>query len=200
MEQRKRELRTRLRAARRARGAQAAAAAARDLAAVVTAAGEVRAARRVACYCSAPAEPGTGPLRAALRAAGTQVLLPVVDGDDLDWALDDGATRPGYAGLAEPTGPRLGPQALAGCDVALVPALAVDTAGRRLGQGRGFYDRALAAARPTGPVVALVFDDEVLDAATTALPGEPHDVLVDAVATPRRWLALGPAARVTPPV
>jgi 5-formyltetrahydrofolate cyclo-ligase len=193
VEQGKRELRTRLRAARRARGAAEAAAAARDLAAVVTAAPEVRRARRVACYCSAPGEPGTGPLRAALRAAGTQVLLPVVDGHDLDWALDDGVTCPGYAGLPEPTGRRLGPAALAGCDVVLVPALAVDAAGRRLGQGGGFYDRALAAARPAGPVVALVFDDEVLDAAA-GLPAEPHDIAVDAVATPRRWL------RVTPPV
>jgi 5-formyltetrahydrofolate cyclo-ligase len=41
--------------------------------------------------------------------------------------------------------------------------------------------------------VALVFDDEVLDAAA-GLPAEPHDIAVDAVATPRRWL------RVTPPV
>jgi len=76
--------------------------------------------------------------------------------------------------------------------VLLVPALAVDGAGHRIGKAGGFYDRLLAdrerlapAARPL--VVAVVHDDELLD----AIPTEPHDERVDAVVTPRRYVVLG---------
>uniref|UniRef100_UPI0030EF2491 5-formyltetrahydrofolate cyclo-ligase n=1 Tax=Aquipuribacter hungaricus TaxID=545624 RepID=UPI0030EF2491 len=89
-----------------------------------------------------------------------------------------------------PGGPRLGTAAVASCDLVLVPALAVDRAGTRLGQGGGSYDRALARAhtapgrRPGegGPLVlAVVHDDEVLD---DLLPREPHDVAVHGALTP----------------
>jgi 5-formyltetrahydrofolate cyclo-ligase len=188
-------LRARLRAARRDRPGRRCAADAEALARVALAVPGVRAARTVACFCSAGAEPGTGPLREALRGAGVRVLLPAVRGGGvLDWAVDDGATVPGFAGIPEPVGPRLGPAALASCDVVLVPALAADTAGGRLGQGGGYYDRSLASARPSGVVAAVVFDAELFDAATAPLPTEPHDVRVDAVLTPGGWVEV-PAGR-----
>jgi 5-formyltetrahydrofolate cyclo-ligase len=62
----------------------------------------------------------------------------------------------------------------------LVPALAVDHSGVRLGKGGGYYDRALSLS--TGPVVAVVRDEEFVP----SLPAEPHDVRVDAVLTPGR--------------
>lgn len=142
----------------------------------------------VACYVSLRGEPGTGGLRGALRARGRSVLLPVLLPDlDLDWVHD-----PGRDGLGDdplrPGGARLGPVAVASCDLVLVPALAVDRAGTRLGQGGGSYDRALARAvaargpRPGGPLVlAVVHDDEVLE---EELPREPHDVAVDGALTP----------------
>jgi carbonic anhydrase len=105
------------------------------------------------------------------------VLCP--DGD-LDWAVYDGSTAPGRFGLAEPVGPRLGVDAIADCDLVLVPALLVDARGYRLGKGGGSYDRALA--RSSALTVALVHDDELVH----ALPTEPHDVPVGAVATPSR--------------
>jgi 5-formyltetrahydrofolate cyclo-ligase len=89
--------------------------------------------------------------------------------------------------LAEPAGRRLGPDAIARADVLVVPALAVDRAGRRLGQGGGSFDRALARARPDALVVALVHDDEV---SSGPLPVEPHDRAVDVVVTPERVLAV----------
>jgi 5-formyltetrahydrofolate cyclo-ligase len=105
-------------------------------------------------------------------------LLPVLlEDDDLDWARYAGELAPGRRGLLEPTGPRLGVAALATCDVVLVPALLVDRQGYRLGKGGGSYDRALA--RANGLTVALVHDDEVVD----AVPHEPHDVPVRAVAS-----------------
>jgi 5-formyltetrahydrofolate cyclo-ligase len=110
-------------------------------------------------------------------------LLPVLlEDDDLDWARYDGKLAPGRRGLLEPVGPRLGVDAIAACDVVLVPALLVDVQGNRLGKGGGSYDRALA--RATGLTVALVHDDELVD----ELPRDKHDVPVRAVVTPSRGL------------
>lgn len=190
-------LRAQVRAARRARAVSAREAAALAVRDVVLAAPAVTAAVRVACYVSLATEPGTAPLRRSLRDRGCEVVLPVVTTPEtrLDWALDDGADgasgTPAPAPLRDvpqPAGPRLGADALATCDVVLVPALAADVHGARLGQGAGYYDRALGGYPPRGPVVAVVYDDEVL--APGRIPVLTHDVRVDAVATPSRWLAV----------
>ena len=113
-------------------------------------------------------------------------LLPVLlEDDDLDWARYDGELAPGRRGLLEPVGPRLGLDAIAACDLVLVPALLVDRRGNRLGKGGGSYDRALA--RATGLTVALLADDELVD---EPLPHDAHDVPVRAVATPGNGLVL----------
>jgi 5-formyltetrahydrofolate cyclo-ligase len=134
----------------------------------------------VAAYLGVGTEPPTQPLLDALRAAGVRVLLPVIAGERLDWATyyGEGALAEGPLGLAEPTGRRLGSDALSAADVVLVPALAVDRSGHRLGRGRGYYDRALAAV--TVPVIAVVFDDDVID----DVPVEAHDRDVDGRLTP----------------
>ena len=129
------------------------------------------AASLVASYVPTGVEPGIAPRPGWLL----PVLLP--DGD-LDWAVYDGMLVPGPRGLQEPAGPRLGPDAITDCDLMLVPALLVDRAGHRLGRGGGSYDRALA--RATGFTVALLHDGELVD----TVPTEPHDVTVEAVATP----------------
>lgn len=133
-------------------------------------------ARTVAAYLSTGTEPPTGPLLEALT--GRRVLLPVLRPDaDLDWAEWAGVTQPGLRGTTEPPGARLGVDAIGECDVVIVPALAVDERGVRLGRGGGGYDRALLRTR--GTVVALLHDGELVD----RLPEEPHDVRVDAAAT-----------------
>lgn len=138
---------------------------------------------RVAAYLSIGTEPGTAALLAALAARQVEVLLPVVLPDrDLDWALADGGLQEGPYGLLEPRGARLGRDAVAGCALVVVPALAVDRDGNRLGRGGGSYDRALTRAR--GRVVALLHDGE----AVARLPTEPHDRPVHALVTPRRGL------------
>ena len=125
----------------------------------------LRRAATVAAYVSIPGEPGTGPLLETLVARGRHVLLPVVLPDgDLDWARHDGPLVAAGFGLLEPTGPRLGPEAVATADVVLVPALAVDRRGMRLGRGGGYYDRALGRVPVGTPVCALLHDGELLDA------------------------------------
>ena len=190
----KKQLRSRIRAGRRRRTPEELDAIGARIRAVVLELPEVRRARCVALYASVPGEPETGPLREALRARGTRVLLPVVLEDlDLDWAEDDGALVPsGGLGGAEPAGPRLGLDGISQADLVIVPGLAIDSEGRRLGQGGGCYDRALRRVAPDAFVFALVFDDEVLDARTDPIPAEPHDHGVPMVVTEHRWIRLRP--------
>jgi 5-formyltetrahydrofolate cyclo-ligase len=138
--------------------------------------------RTFAAYVPEDDEPGHGRLPAAFTQLGARVLLPVTptDGRELAWAVDTGRTAPGRHGLLEPLGPRLGATAVGTADVVVVPALAVARNGARLGRGGGYYDRALQHARPDAVVVALVFDEEFVD----ALPTEPHDRPVTAIVTP----------------
>jgi 5-formyltetrahydrofolate cyclo-ligase len=185
-------LRARIRAERRERPRPLRAADGEDLVSVVLEMPEVRGAGCVALYASCAGEPDTRPLRSALRRAGVRVLLPLTrPGARLDWAEDTGELAPTTGpGGPEPTGPPLGPEGLRDADVVIVPALAVDTLGRRLGQGGGYYDRALPAVEAGVPVVAMVHEGEVLDAAVEAVPAEPHDVPVDGALTPLRCLRL----------
>ncbi|MGW4228474.1 5-formyltetrahydrofolate cyclo-ligase [Streptomyces sp. NPDC004980] len=160
--------------------------AAEVLAAAASALPEVTGARTVAAYVSVGREPGTHALLDTLRARGVRVLLPVLMPDnDLDWAAYEGAEHlvPAGRGLLEPDGVRLGPGAVLGADVVLLPGLAVDRRGMRLGRGGGSYDRVLArlsAAGANPALVVLLYDDEVV----AQVPEEPHDHPVDAVVTP----------------
>ena len=147
----------------------------------------------VAAYLSVGTEPGTGRLLESL--AGRDVLLPVLLPDgDLDWSLAGNGLQSGPYGLLEPGGPRLGREAIASCTMIVVPALAVDRAGNRLGRGGGSYDRALA--RTSAEVIALLHDGE----AVAELPAEQHDRPVGAFVTPHRGLVTigAPPADVPP--
>jgi 5-formyltetrahydrofolate cyclo-ligase len=137
-------------------------------------------------YLSLGTEPGTGPLLETLAGAGAEVIVPVLKADgDLDWApyAPGSSVAPGLRGTTEPTGARLGVEAVEAAGLVLVPALAVDRQGHRLGRGGGSFDRALARrlrAGASGLVLAVIHDDEVVD----ELPVESHDCLVDGVLTP----------------
>ncbi|MBZ4320364.1 5-formyltetrahydrofolate cyclo-ligase [Streptomyces huiliensis] len=149
----------------------------------------------VAAYVSVGREPGTRALLDALRARGVRVLLPVLLPDnDLDWGVyrgPEGLVRAGR-GLLEPDGPRLGPDAVTGADAVLLPGLAVDGRGMRLGRGGGSYDRVLARlerAGATPALIVLLYDDEVVG----RVPEEPHDHPVHAVVTPAGVRRFAPA-------
>ena len=87
---------------------------------------------------------------------------------------------------AQPDGEARGAESLKEADLIIIPALAASIDGTRLGQGGGWYDRALMHRSPDTPVVAAIFDDEVAEAGI--IPAEPHDVPVDAIVTPTRTI------------
>ncbi|WP_370933974.1 5-formyltetrahydrofolate cyclo-ligase [Amycolatopsis sp. cg13] len=163
---------------------------AREAAALATAASSIHA-ETVCAYLPFGTEPGQISLVNALAA---RVLLPVIPDTPgpLDWAEYTGPDTliPGrLRGVLEPSGPRLGTSAVASAQVLLIPALAVDRHGTRLGRGAGYYDRTLTAAPDTARV-AVVRAEEVVD----RLPAEPHDVPMTAVLTPSGLIQLPTAA------
>lgn len=157
-------------------------------------------AARIAAYLAMPGEPDPALITAAVREAGGRVLLPVPLADrTMAWAVDDGSRSEARdpVRVPVPAGPRVGvgarPVLAEVVTTVLLPALAVDETGGRLGQGGGFYDRflsELATLRVTGRrgplVVAVVHDDEVLPVGT--VPVRDHDRAVDAVLTPTRFM------------
>ncbi len=153
---------------------------------------QVTSAGTIAAYYSVGTEPDTRGLIFALWKRGSYVVLPVLLPDgDLDWASYEGpeSLAPGPRGVLQPVEPARGTGTVARADVVLVPALAVDVRGRRLGRGGGSYDRALARVGPQVPTIALLYDSELLP----SVPAEEHDQAVRAVARPEQGITWLPA-------
>ena len=189
VQQRKAELRARVLARRSVLPADQRAQAGRAIRDALLDRPEVQMAGTIAAYYSIGAEPDTRGLVYALWKRGSYVLLPVLRPDgDLDWASYEGPDSlvPGPRGLREPGEPTRGVDAVARANAVLVPALAVDGAGRRLGRGGGSYDRALARVGPLIPLIALVYDEELVG----HVPSEDHDVPVRATASPRAGITV----------
>lgn len=141
----------------------------------------------VACYVPFGSEPGSIGLLDALCAAGARVILPVVPPQPgpLDWSEYTGTAslRTGeLRGVLEPAGARLGVHTIAEAAFVLVPALAADHRGVRLGRGAGYYDRSLALAAPESELTAIVRESEFV----RELPAEAHDIRLTSVLTPSR--------------
>lgn len=176
----KRELRSRLRAAWRAIPPAELAAAAERAAGALVVRREWRAARTVALFLARPDELSTLPLLHAARAAGKRVAAPVVapDGSMEFHQWDGGPVRAGPFGLLEPDPahcPRVAPTDL---DLVVVPGLAFDRCGRRLGRGGGYYDRYLARLTPAAVRAGWTLARFVLE----RLPEAPHDQRVHIIA------------------
>lgn len=135
----------------------------------------------VALYRALPSECGTASLAAALQAAGKAVCYPVVvpGSATLQFRRSVGVFVAGALGIEEPTGAPVPPQDIA---VIVVPAVAVDARGGRLGRGKGFYDATLAALRARS--IALVFESQLVP----EVPVGEHDRRVSAICTEARFL------------
>jgi len=91
--------------------------------------------------------------------------------------------RSGQFGIREP-GDHCSNLSLNRLDLVLVPGVAFDLIGRRLGRGKGFYDRLLAAV--SGTTCGVAFDQQIV----REIPVAPHDVAVNCILTPTRWIEL----------
>jgi 5-formyltetrahydrofolate cyclo-ligase len=183
LRERKQALRRRIAASRAALPAAGREASGRLIRDALLALPEVLMAGTIAAYFSIGTEPDTRGLIYALWKRGSYLLLPLLQPDgDLDWASYEGpdSLRPGPRGLLEPAEPPRGAHAVASADLVIVPALAADRRGLRLGRGGGSYDRALARVGQAVPVIALLYDGELL----AEVPAGPHDQPVRAVAQP----------------
>ncbi|GEK79731.1 5-formyltetrahydrofolate cyclo-ligase [Agrococcus baldri] len=182
IEDAKRALRRRLRTERAERGPTWAAERAPALAARLQELTGSLEARTISAYLSTPDEPDTRAFLTWAAAQGIRVLLPVIREDGLlDWAEHDGTeTIEATLGMPEPTADALAPTELESVDLMLIPATAVGRDGSRLGGGRGFFDKTIAAMAECPPVYAVVHDEELFD----SVPHASYDQPVDGVVTP----------------
>ena len=146
---------------------------------VILKAPEIESATTIASYASYEYEPSTAEINEAFLRDGKVLVLPRINGDRLEWVKWDGdpANLVNKKKILEPIGQAL--TDLSQIQAVIVPALRIDQSGFRLGQGGGYYDRALPhlSAWKIGLVYAGELSSEVL-------PHEPHDVPLDAAATP----------------
>ena len=135
-------------------------------------------AKTIASYSPLPTEPDVAEFN-RLAGSSARVVYPRVSGETLEFAA--GEKLAGALGILEPSGPAV---ALSDIELMLVPALAVDRAGNRLGKGKGFYDRVLDSFR--GLRVAVVFEGEIVE----SVPHEMHDQRVGMVVTPSQTVVV----------
>jgi 5-formyltetrahydrofolate cyclo-ligase len=148
---------------------------------------ELAAAHLVLGYCARGDELDVLPSLERLRARGVRIAYPRVTGSgtlDLHEVADECDLEPGSFSLREPhpLAPRVTPQEV---DAVLVPGVAFDLRGHRMGYGGGFYDRLLPQLRSGCPRIGIAFDEQLIE----EVPADVHDVAVDVVVTPSRVLA-----------
>lgn len=140
---------------------------------------EFEAAKVIASYFSYGDEPETSDLNSAIIESGKVLLLPRIEGENLQWVQWDGKENSLkiHKKISEPIGEAF--QDLQAIDLIVVPALRIDRSGYRLGQGGGYYDRALPQLRAWS--IGLIHADEI---SSEDLPREEWDIPLNAAATP----------------
>lgn len=136
----------------------------------------------VAIYMSLPEEPPTEKLIAEVRKLGRNVWLPRISGTDLLWVKNPESFNIGPYDILEPVGDAVAAKELTQLGAIVLPGLAVDVKGTRLGKGKGFYDRVLVQLNENVKKIVLLFDPEFI----LEIPKEDHDQPVHTIATPYR--------------
>jgi 5-formyltetrahydrofolate cyclo-ligase len=153
-------------------------------------------AQTVLLFAPLPEELDIWPLLAEALSAGKKVALPrfsAESGAYDAWMVQDleRDMQVGHFGIREPSD-RCARFAGARLDLILIPGVAFDLQGRRLGRGKGYYDRLLTALQASLGTLALpvtcavAFDEQIME----EVPAEPHDVRMDCILTPTRWIQL----------
>jgi 5-formyltetrahydrofolate cyclo-ligase len=159
---------------------------------LLTAQAQWQQAQSVLFFAPMPGELDVWPLLSVALAAGKRVALPRFERDTKSYSacrIQDPAedVQMGYFGIREPSAhcAALPPS---GMDLILVPGVAFDERGHRLGRGKAFYDRLLTVMN--GPRCGVAFEQQVVP----EIPVEPHDARMDCVLLPTRWIELAPRA------
>lgn len=117
---------------------------------------------------------------------GKRIILPRVDSRLKELRLYEvnstSELRPGFMGIPEPDASDKPEIDINDVDLVVMPGAAFDRAGNRLGYGGGYYDKLLSKMRIEVPLVALAYEEQIVD----SLPSEPHDIKVDIIVTDRR--------------
>jgi 5-formyltetrahydrofolate cyclo-ligase len=145
-------------------------------------------ARSILFFAPMPEELDIWPLLVAAFSAGKAVALPrFISEENAYVACHVGDLKrdiqAGHFGIREPT-ERCAPISSNRIDLILVPGVAFDLEGRRLGRGKGYYDQLLAMVR--GSTCGVGFDEQIVP----EIPIEPHDIWLDYLLTPTRWVEL----------
>ncbi len=153
-----------------------------------------RKARTVLLYASFKSEVATHEIVRERLRAGVKVLLPRVEAEGLgiyEITDMDSDLRPGMMGIPEPTG-GLRRADVNEAGIIIVPGVAFDLEGGRLGYGKGYYDRLLARRLRDIPLAALAYEEQIWE---SALPLAPHDIKMDCIVTDKRTVFNGPACK-----
>ena len=136
----------------------------------------------VAIYMSLPEEPPTENLIQEVRKLNRNVWLPRINNDELLWIKNPTDFNVGPHGIKEPKGDGVLAKDLVELGAIILPGLAVDVKGTRLGKGKGFYDRVLVQLNENTKRIVLLFDLEFI----LEVPKESHDQPIHTIATPYR--------------
>jgi 5-formyltetrahydrofolate cyclo-ligase len=143
-------------------------------------------AKSVLLFCSVASEPVINPLIREALASGRLTALPFFEENSRSYSakfirnVESDLVR-GEFGILEPRS-SCDPSPLNRLDLVLVPGVAFDAQGRRLGRGKGYYDRLLTQVR--GTTCGVAFDEQIV----AAVPVEPHDVRLNCILTPTRLI------------
>lgn len=142
---------------------------------------QYRDARTVALYAAIFKEAETGVVAREALAGGKTIIYPAIVGHDLEFRRIDSLSEllPGKYGIPEPTGE---PFRVVEADLIVVPGVAFDLSGRRIGYGKGYYDRSLHLLEGSGKLIAFCYEIQLVQ----EIVGEPHDVTMDLIVTEQR--------------
>ncbi len=140
----------------------------------------------VLLFAPLPGEPDVWPLLSEALASGKKVALPRFAAETAGYQAcevrePEYDVGPGRWGIREPR-PHCAKHTLIQFDLILVPGTAFDLRGHRLGRGKGYYDRLLATV--DGTTCGVAFDEQIVP----EVPVEPHDIVLNCLLTPTRWL------------